>query len=75
VLRILLQRLPGDDPGTPWVFAIDDSPTKRYRPHLNITSWSMALALLSLVLPDTGWWLGRKPAPAVEPLAIGGGAG
>src|SRR5215471_21592619 len=27
LLRILMQRLPGDGPGTPWVFAIDDSPT------------------------------------------------
>jgi hypothetical protein len=34
----------------------------------------MALAPLGLVLPVTGWWLGRKPAPAVEPLAIGEGA-
>ena len=30
LLRILLKRLPGDGPGTPLVFAIDDSPTKRY---------------------------------------------
>ena len=27
---LLLKRLPGDGPGTPLVFAIDDSPTKRY---------------------------------------------
>ena len=33
-LRILLKRLPGDGPGTPLVFAIDDSPTKRYGPHV-----------------------------------------
>ena len=31
---ILLKRLPGDGPGTPLVFAIDDSPTKRYGPHV-----------------------------------------
>jgi hypothetical protein len=42
--------------------------------HLNITSWSMALAPLSPVLLVTGWWLDRKPAPPVEPLAIGEGA-
>ena len=29
VLRILMQRLPGEGPDTPLVFAIDDSPTKR----------------------------------------------
>ena len=34
LLRILLKRLPGDGPGTPLVFAIDDSPTKRYGPHV-----------------------------------------
>ncbi|MGO8898521.1 MAG: hypothetical protein ACLQU5_09245, partial [Isosphaeraceae bacterium] len=34
LLRILLHRLPGDGPGTPLVFAIDDSPTKRYGPHV-----------------------------------------
>ena len=28
------KRLPGDGPGTPLVFAIDDSPTKRYGPHV-----------------------------------------
>jgi hypothetical protein len=42
--------------------------------HLNITSGSMALAPLSQVLLVTGWWRGRKPAPAVVPLAIGEGA-
>jgi hypothetical protein len=34
LLRILLKRLPGDAPGAPLVFAIDDSPTKRYGPHI-----------------------------------------
>src|SRR5262249_59692656 len=34
LLRILTKRLPGDAPGTPLVFAIDDSPTKRYGPHV-----------------------------------------
>ena len=34
LLRILLKRLPGDGPGTPLVFAIDDSPTQRYGPHV-----------------------------------------
>ena len=34
LLRILLKRLPGDGPSTPLVFAIDDSPTKRYGPHV-----------------------------------------
>jgi hypothetical protein len=34
LLRILLRRLPGDGPGTPLIFAIDDSPTKRYGPHV-----------------------------------------
>ena len=34
LLRIPLKRLPGDGPGTPLVFAIDDSPTKRYGPHV-----------------------------------------
>ena len=34
LLRILLHRLPGDGPDTPLVFAIDDSPTKRYGPHV-----------------------------------------
>ena len=34
LLRILRKRLPGDGPGTPLVFAIDDSPTKRYGPHV-----------------------------------------
>jgi hypothetical protein len=32
LLRILLQRLPSPPDGTPLVFAIDDSPTKRYGP-------------------------------------------
>ena len=33
LLRILLRKVvPGDAPGTPLVFAIDDSPTKRYGP-------------------------------------------
>ena len=32
LLRILLQRLPGAGPGTPLVFGIDDSPTKRFGP-------------------------------------------
>jgi hypothetical protein len=44
------------------------------RSHLNITSWSMALVPLGPVLLVTGWWLGRKPAPADESLAIGEGA-
>src|SRR5215469_13058854 len=30
VLRILMQRLPGEGPTTPLVFAIDDSPTQRF---------------------------------------------
>src|SRR5437763_16263117 len=34
LLRILLQRLPGEGPGTPLVFGIDDSPTKRYGPRV-----------------------------------------
>jgi hypothetical protein len=34
----------------------------------------MALAFLRLGLLVTGWWLGCKPAPAVESLAIGEGA-
>jgi DDE superfamily endonuclease len=34
VLRILFQRLPADPGGTPLVFALDDSPTKRYGPHV-----------------------------------------
>jgi hypothetical protein len=34
LLRILIKRLPGGPPGTPLVFAIDDSPTKRYGPHV-----------------------------------------
>jgi len=33
-LRILTRRLPGQRPGTPLIFAIDDSPTKRYGPHV-----------------------------------------
>src|SRR3982751_2596266 len=34
VLRILMKRLPGDGPSTPLVFAIDDSPTKRFGPQV-----------------------------------------
>ena len=34
LLRILLKRLAGHGPGTPLVFGIDDSPTKRYGPHV-----------------------------------------
>jgi DDE superfamily endonuclease len=34
LLRIVLQRLPGEGPTTPLVFAIDDSPTKRFGPHV-----------------------------------------
>jgi len=34
LLRILTKRLPGEGPGAPLVFAIDDSPTKRYGPHV-----------------------------------------
>ena len=34
LLRILLKRLPGDGPTTPLVFAIDDSPTKRFGTHV-----------------------------------------
>lgn len=34
VLRILHDRSPTDRPGTPLVFAIDDSPTRRYGPHV-----------------------------------------
>ena len=34
MLRILLKRLEGDGTGTPLVFGIDDSPTKRYGPHV-----------------------------------------
>jgi hypothetical protein len=43
--------------------------------HLNITTWPMALALLGLELLVAGWWLGCRPARAVESLAIGEGAG
>ena len=31
LLRILVRRLPGDGPGTPLVFAIDDSPNQAVR--------------------------------------------
>jgi hypothetical protein len=31
----------------------------------------MSLAFLRLGLLVTGWWLGRKPAPAVESVDIG----
>jgi DDE superfamily endonuclease len=34
LLRILLRKIPGDAPGAPLVLAIDDSPTKRYGPHI-----------------------------------------
>jgi len=34
LLRIPMKRLPGDGPSTPLVFAIHDSPTKRYGPHI-----------------------------------------
>src|SRR5512135_833400 len=34
VLRVLQDRLPPDCNGAPLVFAIDDSPTKRYGPHV-----------------------------------------
>jgi hypothetical protein len=34
LLRIVLRKIPGDAPGAPLVFAIDDSPTKRYGPHI-----------------------------------------
>ena len=34
LLRILMKRLPGEGPDTPLVFAIDDSPTKRYGPQI-----------------------------------------
>src|SRR5438477_5636452 len=34
LLRILLKRLPGDGPTTPLVFAIADSPTKRFGPQV-----------------------------------------
>src|SRR5262249_17776204 len=34
LLRILLKRLPPDPKGAPLLFAIDDSPTKRYGPHV-----------------------------------------
>src|SRR5881227_2555954 len=34
LLRILQSRLPAPRDGTPLVFAIDDSPTKRYGPHV-----------------------------------------
>ena len=34
LLRILMKRLPGGGAGTPLVFAIDDSPTKRYGPQV-----------------------------------------
>src|SRR5580658_2022409 len=34
LLRILLCMIPGDAPDAPLVFAIDDSPTKRYRPYV-----------------------------------------
>ena len=34
LLRILMKRLPAEAPDTPLVFAIDDSPTKRYGPNI-----------------------------------------
>ena len=34
LLRIVLRKVPGDAPGAPLVFAIDDSPTKRYGPQV-----------------------------------------
>src|ERR1700741_714417 len=34
LLRILIKRLPGEGPDTPLVFAIDDSPTKRFGPRV-----------------------------------------
>ena len=34
LLRILMQRLPGEGAGTPLVFALDDSPTQRYGPQV-----------------------------------------
>jgi hypothetical protein len=34
LFRILMDRLPGDGPGAPLVFAIDDSPTQRSGPHI-----------------------------------------
>jgi DDE superfamily endonuclease len=34
LLRILMKRLPGEGAGTPLVFAIDDSPTKRFGPQV-----------------------------------------
>ena len=34
LLSILMKRLPARGPDTPLVFAIDDSPTKRYGPHV-----------------------------------------
>jgi hypothetical protein len=36
-LRILQDRLPPDQEGKPLVFAIDDSPTKRFRPQVEGT--------------------------------------
>ena len=36
LLRILLKRLEGYGPGTPLVFGIDYSPTKRYWPHVEV---------------------------------------
>jgi hypothetical protein len=35
LLCILLRKIPGDAPVAPLVFAIDDSPTKRYGPHVD----------------------------------------
>ena len=34
LLRIVLCKIPGDASGAPLVFAVDDSPTKRYGPHV-----------------------------------------
>ena len=56
LLRILLKRLPGDGPGTPLVFAIDDLPTKRYGPHVEV--------LASITTPPT-------PGPAGSPFLYG----
>src|SRR5271157_3041581 len=58
LLRILRKRLPGDGPGTPLVFAIDDSPTKRYGPT------SRALASITTPLRD-------RPGPSSSTATSG----
>ena len=64
LLRILLKRLPGDGAGTPLVFAIDDSPTKRYGPH--VEGWQASQ-------PDPR--AGRVQVPLRPRLGLSGPAG